>query len=85
MYTRGVVVKGPNPFSTATSRPYVALSDDTHPFADEEAIYAVITSTARLEAIPITDEDFQSGGLPVDPSYASPWALITFKHDDILD
>lgn len=85
MYTRGDVVKGPNHFSSDPNRPYVALSNETHPFSDEEAIYAVVTSTARSDAIPITGGDFQSGSLRLDPSYASPWALVTLKHDDILD
>lgn len=85
MYTRGDVVKGPNHFSSDPNRPYIALNDDTHPFSGEKAIYAVITSTARSDAIPITADDFQSGGLRIDPSYASPWSLVTLKHDDILD
>jgi mRNA interferase MazF len=85
MYSRGEVVKGPNPFSADPARPYVVLSDDTHPFFQNEAIYAAITSTPRSEAIPITSNEFKSGGLPIDPSYVSPWALLTFKHDDILE
>lgn len=67
MYSRGDVVKGPNHFSSADSRPYVALSDDTHPFSGEEAIYALVTTTSRPDAIPIADADFVSGGLPKDP------------------
>ena len=84
MYTRGDVVKAPDPFGHP-SRPFVVLSDDTHPFSDEEAIYAAITTTARSDAIPITEGDFLSGGLPDDPSYASPWALLTIKHADVMD
>lgn len=85
MFSRGDVVKGPNPFSSDPVRPYIALSDGTHPFCRNEAVYAAVTSTPRSEAIPITAEDFESGGLPIDPSYASPWAILTFKHDDILE
>lgn len=84
MYSRGDVVKAPDPFGHP-SRPFVALSDGTHPFANEEAIYAAITTTARSDAIPITGDDFLSGGLPVDPSYASPWVLLTIKHADVMD
>ncbi|MCH7661490.1 MAG: hypothetical protein IH933_13215 [Euryarchaeota archaeon] len=85
MYSRGDVVKGPNPFSSDPVRPYVALSNDTHPFFRNETVYAAVTSTPRSEAIPITGENFESGGLPVDPSYASPWTILTFKHGDILE
>ncbi|MCH7660699.1 MAG: hypothetical protein IH933_09010 [Euryarchaeota archaeon] len=84
MFSRGDVVKAPDPFGGHEGRPYIALSDDTHRFAGEEAIYAAITTTPRSEAIPITGSDFISGSLPVDPSFASPWALVTLKHDDVL-
>jgi mRNA interferase MazF len=85
MFVRGDVVRAPDPFGGHAGRPYIALSDDTHRFADEEAIYAAITTTPRSDAIPITDGYFIAGGLPVDPSYASPWALVTLKHDDVRD
>jgi hypothetical protein len=85
MYTRGDVVKAPDPFGGHAGRPYLALSDDNHPFNDEEAIYAAITKTARSDAVPITASDFVSGSLPIDPSYASPWVLVTIKHDDVLN
>lgn len=39
-------------------RPYVCLSDDTHPFSDEEALYTSVTTTRRAVAIPLTDDDF---------------------------
>lgn len=84
MYSRGDVVTAPDPFGRHR-RPFVALSDDDHPFANEEAIYVAITTTARSDAIPITAADFLSGGLPIDPSYASPWVLVTLKHADVLD
>ena len=38
-YGRGTVVKGPDLFADYDHRPYVCLSDDTHPFGDEEALY----------------------------------------------
>ena len=63
-YERGVVVKGPDLFADYDYRPYVCLSDDSHPFSDEEALYAAITTTSRDAAIPITDEDFTTGSLP---------------------
>ena len=37
-YERGTVVKGPDLFANYDHRPYVRLSDDTHPFSDEEAL-----------------------------------------------
>jgi hypothetical protein len=64
LYDRGAVVKGPDLFADYDYRPYVCLSDDTHPFSDEEALYAAVTTTQRAVAIPLTDDDFTTGGLP---------------------
>lgn len=81
-YLRGAVVKGPNPFSKAQHRPYVKLSDDTHPFDQQEGLYAAITTTQRSDAIELSSSDFVSGGLPK-TSYVSPWVITTFKHADL--
>ena len=79
---RGAVVKGPDLFADYDYRPYVRLSDDTHPFSDEEALYAAITTTRRAVAIPLTDDDFSSGGLPRE-SYVNPWTVVSIRHGDI--
>lgn len=57
-YERGTVVKGPDLFADYDSRPYVCLSDDSHPFSDEEALYVTATTTRRAVAIPPTDGEF---------------------------
>jgi mRNA-degrading endonuclease toxin of MazEF toxin-antitoxin module len=82
LYDRGAVVKGPDLFAGYDYRPYVCLSDDTHPFSDEEALYAAVTTTRRAVAIPLTDDDFTSGGLPRE-SYVNPWTIATIRHADI--
>ena len=81
-YDRGAVVKGPDLLADHDYRPYVCLSDDTHPFSDEEALYAAVTTTRRAVAIPLTDEDFTTGGLPRE-SYVNPWTIATIRHADI--
>jgi len=83
-YSRGAVVKGPDLFGEASFRPYLCLSDGTHPFADEEALYAAITTTRRAVAVELTDEDFVTGGLPRE-SYVNPWTVVSIRHADILD
>jgi hypothetical protein len=72
----------PDVFGGLDHRPFVCLSDDSHPFSDEEALYAAVTTTRRSEAIPLTPEDFVDGGLPRD-SYVNPWTLTSFRHADI--
>lgn len=82
MYERGVVVKGPDLFADHDYRPYVCLSDDTHPFDDEEGVYVAATTTRRAAAVPLSDEDFESGGLPRE-TYVNPWTVVTIRHADI--
>lgn len=83
-YSRGTVVKGPDLLGPHDYRPYVCLSTQSPPFRDEEAVYAVVTTTRRSAAIPLAGTDFTSGGLPRE-SYVNPWVLVTIKHADIQD
>ena len=76
------MVKGPDLFADYDYRPYVCISDNTHPFSDEEALYAAVTTTRRAVAIPLTDGDFTTGGLPRE-SYVNPWTIATIRHADI--
>lgn len=79
---RGAVVKGPDLFAEYEYRPYVRVSDETHPFSDEEALYAAVTTTRRAAAIPLADADFVAGGLPRD-SYVNPWTIVSIRHADM--
>lgn len=81
-YSRGTVVKGPDLLGPHEHRPYVCLSTDDPPFRNEEAVYAVVTTTGRSAAVPLAETDFTSGGLPRE-SYVNPWVLVTIKHADI--
>jgi len=81
-YKRGAIVKGPDLLGDSSFRPYVCLSDDNHPFSDEEALYAAITTTRRAVAIPLADNDFVSGGLPRN-SYVNPWTVVVIRHADM--
>ena len=75
-------MKGPDLFGEADYRPYVRVSDNTHPFSDEEALYAAVTTTQRDAAVSLTDDDFATGGLPRD-SYVNPWTVVSIRHADI--
>ena len=81
-YERGTVVKGPDLFADYDYRPYVCVSDETHPFSDEEAVYAAAPTTRRAVAVPLTDTDFESGGLPRE-TYVNPWTIVSLRHADI--
>jgi hypothetical protein len=79
---RGAVVKGPALFGPHRYRPYVRLSEQSHPFSDEEALYAAVTTTERPAAVRLDEGAFRSGGLPRE-SYVNPWTIATVTHADI--
>lgn len=81
-YERGAVVKGPDLFADHDYQPYVCLSDGSHPFSDEEALYTAVTTIRRAGAIPLTDGDFTEGRLPRDSS-VNPWTIASIRHADI--
>ena len=56
-FLRGSVVKGPDLLAGYEYRPYVRISDESHPFSEEEALYAAVTTTERPIAIPLTEDD----------------------------
>jgi len=77
-YERGAVVVAPDPFGGGDTRPYLVVSNTTHPLGDEEAVAVVITTTERDRAISLADE-YVEGGLPYE-SFVSPWSPVTLKH-----
>lgn len=77
-YPLGGVVIARDPFGTGTDRPYVIVSNDNPPFPGEEYIAAVVTTTERDRAVPLSDDSFIEGSLPRQ-SYVPPWNPITLK------
>jgi len=77
-YPQGAIVIADDPFGNNPERPYLLLSNEQVPFHGEEYLAAVITSTARSEAIELTDTSLSQGHLPR-TSYVSPWSMLTLK------
>lgn len=82
MYDRGTVVIAADPFKTGGRRPFVLISNQTHPFQGTEYIAATLTTTERDEAIALSDNDWEIGSSPRD-SYVSPWGVMTLKDTEI--
>ena len=80
-FNRGHVVWHPSLFKDG-GRPYLILSDESHPFHGEEYIVAGVTTTERAEAVTLNTDDWTVGGLPKE-SYVSPWFVATLKHAGI--
>jgi len=77
-YSQGAIVIAEDPFGNTPKRPYLLLSNDEVPFHGQEYVAAVITTTERPEAIELTNNRFERGGLPR-TSYVSPWSVLTLK------
>lgn len=82
-FTKGEVVVFPFPFSNLSGqkpRPCLVVSN----LSGDDMILCMITSNpyADVDAIRLESKDFESGNLPVSPSYIRPSRLFT--GEDIL-
>lgn len=84
---QGDVLWTEDPFkeSTDTQRPLVVLSNDSHPFQNEQWIGVALSTVPRPRAIELTDGDWMTGTLP-QRSYAYPWAVLSprIEHVDYV-
>lgn len=80
-FKRGDVIWHPAPYKDDpdAGRPFVVLSDDSHPFYGVEYVVAALTTVSRPEALQLTEVDWIRGGTPRD-SYVSPWYVMALKH-----
>lgn len=84
---QGDVLWTADPFKTSTDaqRPLVVLSNDSHPFREEQWIAVALSTVPRPRAIELTDDDWLAGTLP-QRSYAYPWAVLSprIEHVDYV-
>jgi hypothetical protein len=85
-YDRGDVVEAGDPFTDAnTSRPFLVVNTDAHPFHGDQ--YVAVTLTTKTwydETIGLDDADFVEGGVP-ERSSIVPWGVASPGHEDITD
>lgn len=81
---RGDVVRSVDPFKLGTSRqrPWLIVSDDGHPFADEQYVALAVSTKSYEESIPLSDAGWEAGGVPRE-SYVSPWAVHSPRTEDL--
>ncbi|PSQ01267.1 hypothetical protein BRC92_11015 [Halobacteriales archaeon QS_4_69_31] len=80
-YDRSTVVVTSDPLGNTPRRPYLILSDQSHPFAGSQYIAVGITTTEYDESIPLADS-FVRGSLDRE-SLVSPWAVVSVLDDHI--
>lgn len=77
---RGEVWWGPALFKGGGAyRPWLIVSQDSHPFIDEECIGIGLTTTSHREGLEIEPDEWLRGEMSK-KSYASPWYCTTLKH-----
>ena len=80
--TQGDVWWGPAPHKSSSAyRPWLVVSDSSHPFADEECIAVAMTTQQHPDSILVTGSEWVRGGSQKD-AYISPWYVTSIKHRD---
>ncbi|EMA70203.1 hypothetical protein [Halorubrum distributum] len=77
MYRRGTVVVASDPFGNAPRRPYLIVSDGSHPFAGAQYIGAGISTKEYDASVPLAGA-FVEGGLDRE-SFVAPWAVVSLR------
>jgi mRNA-degrading endonuclease toxin of MazEF toxin-antitoxin module len=84
-YERGDVVWAEDPFKAGdTSRPWLVLSSETHPFHGEQYVCCLLTTTPRRAAVELDEDDWKAGGTP-EKSYVNPWVPMSLDHDAAIN
>lgn len=81
MHERGIIVVAADPFGNTPRRPYLIVSDGTHPFAGKQYIALGITTKEYAESLPLAGS-FETGTLNRE-SFVSPWAVVSIQDIDI--
>lgn len=71
-----------SPSNVGRSRPFLILSDDTHPFAKNQFIGALMTLQQHPDAWALDDSDWLTQP-PQKTSYVSPWVVMTPDWTDV--
>jgi mRNA-degrading endonuclease toxin of MazEF toxin-antitoxin module len=82
---RGDVVRSTDPFKLGTDkqRPWLILTDERHPFANEQFIAVAISRKEYAPSIPLLDEVWKIGGVP-EESFAAPWSVHSPRIEDMV-
>ncbi|WP_132057674.1 type II toxin-antitoxin system PemK/MazF family toxin [Halorussus amylolyticus] len=83
-YDRGDVVYGEDPFDNGTdARPWLLVSDDSHPFYGGQYIALTLTSKSWYdEGFELRDEHWLRGGMPENSKVVT-WGHASPAHDDL--
>lgn len=83
-YDPGDVIFGDDPFNDREApRPWLVVSDETHPFYGDQYIAVTLTTKSWHDhTITLTDDNWEHGGMPRE-SAVVPWGIASPDHDDL--
>ena len=81
MYRRSTVVVASDPFGNTPRRPYLVVSDESHPFPGEQYIAVGISTREYDESVPLADT-FVEGSLDRE-SFVAPWAVVSLREANL--
>lgn len=83
MTERGDVIWAPDPFAAdeANPRPWLVISTDRMPYADEESIGVALTTQSHHPGSFGVASTAWNSGEPSTASYVLPWTVATLKAD----
>lgn len=83
MADRGTVVWAPDPFKAGggNPRPWLVVSGEQMPYADEESITVALTTQSHHPGSFAVPSHAWERGEPGEPSYVLPWTVATLKDD----
>lgn len=82
---QGDVVRSVDPFKLGEDRqrPWLIVSNDSHPFGGEQFIAVAISTEEYESSIALKQDVWTVGGVP-EASFVSPWAVHSPRIEDIV-
>ncbi|UIP00285.1 hypothetical protein Hbl1158_02640 [Halobaculum sp. CBA1158] len=82
---RGDIVRSSDPFKLGEDRqrPWLIISNDSHPFTDEQFVGLAVSTRRYEDSIPLADDVWDVGGVPRE-SFVSPWAVHSPRAEDLV-
>lgn len=82
---RGDVVRSIDPFKLGvdSQRPWLVVSNDSHPFEDEQCLSVAISTKEYPDSLALRPEVWEVGGVP-EESFVSPWAVHSPRTEDFV-
>ncbi|MEF8757720.1 MAG: hypothetical protein V5A33_05750 [Halobacteriales archaeon] len=81
---RGDVVRSSDPFKQGADhqRPWLVVSNEAHPFSDEQFVAVAVSTKEYVESLPFRESVWEVGGVPRD-SFVAPWAVHSPRLEDL--